>query len=297
MKNYESYGFKRYLAIFPTWRCNLKCPYCAYRPQGDYVDVYRGLSKIPMNEVAPDIWVNFLKGCANTLIDICGGEPLLYKELHKILDSLPASSKYAMTSNTTLFNQIFDLNPEKCLCWTASYHPSAPSPYSNIDWFLETLVEMKRYGFRHISCTIVYLPWKYTLQDMELFRKKVSNRIKLESVTWQPYSWPGYKWSCEKMEIAKKMYPQFKLDWEKRSQHKVCDAGINYISVNSDGMVYRCLSHLTFNGIKLGNISGDWSSLEKRTECFKPCVYPCDYLNVECLEKNGIEESDDWGAS
>jgi len=278
MKQYQSLGFQRYVIAFPCWRCNLKCPYCAYnpKPQEGYVDVYTGASKIPMSEVSPREWIGFLAPFKETLVEICGGEPLLYDGLSQIIDCLHPTSKYAMTSNTTQLKTIFKLDPSNCYSWTASYHPSASEPYGDLDFFINVLQEMKRYGYRNVACTIVYLPWKYTSEYVASIQK----RFKGEGIplNWQPYVWKDYKWKPEHLAKAKELLPSYLPDWDD-GRLKTCGAGDTAFAVNCDGTVYRCLSTLTFNGDPLGNIKTGWNPIKSATECVSSCMWTCDYWN------------------
>lgn len=281
MTQYQNLGFQWYIIAFPCWRCNLKCPYCAYspKPQQGYVDVYTGQSKIYMDELPPRDWIRFLSPFENSLIEICGGEPLLYNGLPQIIESLHSTSKYAMTSNTTQLKTIFKLDPNNCYCWTASYHPSSPRPYSDLDFFIGLLQEMKRYGFRNVACTIVYLPWKYT----DEYVTSIQRRFKREGIplNWQPYVWHGYRWKPEKRVMAEKLMSSYSPDWDDK-RPKICDAGASNFAVNSNGVVFRCLSNLTFGDFPLGalgNINLGWTPLTEPEKCRSPCVYTCDYWN------------------
>ena len=288
MTQYQDLGFQRYIAMFPTWRCNLHCPYCPYRqkPHHDVVDVYTGAAKITMTERPAHDWTQFLAPLEHTLVDVCGGEPTLYPGIARVLESLHPSSRYAMTSNTTQLPTAFKLNPNTCYCWTASYHPTATPPYGDLDFFIGVLHELRRYGFRRVACTIVYLPWKHT----DTYVAEVQHRFHEEGIplNWQPYVWHGYTWTPAQRATAEQLMPTYWPDWDAH-RPKRCDAGASAIAINSDGHIYRCLSTLTFGDPCLGDITAGWTPRTEPSPCRSPCVYTCDYWN------NNVTYLDDAG--
>jgi sulfatase maturation enzyme AslB (radical SAM superfamily) len=278
----------RIIAV-PTWNCNFNCPYCAYKKKCDFIEAYTGLRKFSLNELPAKIWIDFFSVFDNCLIDFTGGEPLLYPKLAKIIDSLPAKCKWAITSNTSELNKVFSLDPADCQTWTASFHPYAPFPFSKLDFFLSLLQTMKNYGYINIACTIVYLPWQHTSK----FIKSTSKRFKRAKIklNWHPYHFHNYKWKKEELKIAKKLSPKFKPNWEPFGIRKICDAGKKYFVVNNDGTIYPCYSHLIFNTQKLGSIQNKWDLLNNEIDCLNPCIFPCDYLtnNIRYVRETSHE--------
>jgi len=277
------------LIAIPTWRCNLKCSYCAYRVRKDgIIDIYHGLSTKALKEISPKHWILFFNSFSNALVEFTGGEPLLYNGLSEVVDSLSSKHKWAITSNTTLPNVVFNINPKRCKTWTASFHFESPKPFSDIEYFIDFLKQMREYGYQKIASTIVYLPWLHTEKDINFYISKFEEaKIPLN---WHPYHFYKYKWSPHKIQIAKRLSPWFKPEWESYGISKICNAGQKYFVVDCDGTVYPCYSHMIFDSLRLGNIKEKWSPLKKKLNCENPCVFPCDYLTnkIKYVESNSL---------
>jgi len=79
------------VVVNPTWRCQLRCPYCWMH----------GLGFKPGSEMPARMWLWFLRQLPGPLtVDFSGGEPLLYDGLFTIIEGLIAfPAGWAMTSN------------------------------------------------------------------------------------------------------------------------------------------------------------------------------------------------------
>ena len=110
--------------FIPTWRCNLRCPYCDYRPEGNAEGLkLRAFGKefdIGVEILWP-MWLLFLNRFRPYHLEMTGGEPLCYEGLPDLLAHLPLGSSWGITSNT-LDESCRRMLPQNCGGWTASYH-------------------------------------------------------------------------------------------------------------------------------------------------------------------------------
>lgn len=87
----------KYLYLVPSYKCNLNCDHCFIH--------LRKEEELPMDEFIKHIESLYNKGSLNddTLLVIFGGEPLLNKELDKLLEYVK-DKKASLSTNMLLFN-------------------------------------------------------------------------------------------------------------------------------------------------------------------------------------------------
>lgn len=129
-----------HVVIFPTWDCQLNCAYCCIRS-----------SRID-RATAPVPWVKWAAALPDVLprgsiVDIAGGEPLLYDGLLDLLAALgKAGLLWAMTTNAKA-TEVIDALSEHVLpggfCFNVSDHIGNPEAHDNI-------IKLRRAGY-HVN--------------------------------------------------------------------------------------------------------------------------------------------------
>ena len=120
-----------HIAIFPTWECQLNCAYCSIR--NSQID----------RTTAPvrwEMWANALTDVLprGAIVDIAGGEPLLYEGLPELIEALGnAGLLWAVTTNakdTKLINALAACirSLPGCVCFNVSDHSGNPEAHDNI---------------------------------------------------------------------------------------------------------------------------------------------------------------------
>lgn len=118
-----------HVAIFPTWSCQLICDYCSIR----HSQIDRSVSPVPWQK-----WAKALPKVLprNSIIDIAGGEPLLYDGIVDLLIALGANHlRWALTTNAKATAQIERLcedMPPGAVCINVSDHIGNPEAHGNI---------------------------------------------------------------------------------------------------------------------------------------------------------------------
>ncbi|KKL80266.1 hypothetical protein LCGC14_2006460 [marine sediment metagenome] len=94
--------------IMITMRCNFKCSYCSI----PYCDI---------PEVDGDYWINLINSQPYTEVIFSGGEPMLYKDLYRIIGNI--NIPYRIYTNLMMwrYEYLELLNPDKCFLYI-SYH-------------------------------------------------------------------------------------------------------------------------------------------------------------------------------
>ncbi len=117
--------------IMITMRCQFKCFYCSI----PYCDI---------PEINDDYWIDLINNQPYTEVIFSGGEPLLYKDLFKIIDNIDIP--YRIYTNLRFWkNEYIDLiNPDKCFLYI-SYHANK---LNNKQDFVYKVINLKKYGYK-----------------------------------------------------------------------------------------------------------------------------------------------------
>ncbi|MCP4342277.1 MAG: radical SAM protein, partial [Desulfobulbaceae bacterium] len=121
--------------LFFYEKCQLKCEYCHFEFNKDGFTGYNEQHNVGKHLSADQI-LDGLESLIPYHIEFTGGEPTLYKGFKDIVNGLPDSCTWAITSNT--LTNITGLEFDKCAHWTASYHGFQMDKYKeNIKYLVE----------------------------------------------------------------------------------------------------------------------------------------------------------------
>jgi len=265
------------IIFIPTWRCNLQCGYCDYSVD-EHKDSYMlhafGMLIPIEKELTWQEWSQALKKFDPFILEMTGGEPTLYKGLPELLGSLPIDSKWAITSNTLLTDNINKLPTYNCQDWTASYH------FHSDDIFLKNIDTIKNHGVP-LRITIVLTP-----DNIDTVKQKVKeftfegHGVNIHPILKQGFSWADHNeiWQEASSMAEKNAYINFiddiSSEW-KPEKHDICQAGMeDYFVLMPDGTVLRCYSEIlqysATTSIK------DFVPAEQPEKCYIDCMFPCD---------------------
>lgn len=118
-----------HVCIFPTWNCQLSCAYCSIRNS----KIDRSVEGVTRHQWADALRLAVPRG---SIVDIAGGEPLLYEGIIDLLHALGTYGLiWAITTNakaSSIVHQICNERPRGCACINVSDHPGNPEAHENI---------------------------------------------------------------------------------------------------------------------------------------------------------------------
>lgn len=202
-----------YLRISLTDKCNLRCTYCM-----PFENMQFTPTALQMNaEELLDITHSFVKAGVNK-IRLTGGEPLVRKDIDKILRGL---SKFpvslAMTTNAVKLHKHFDLLEEtNCTKLNISLDTLDKTRFFEItrrndfDQVLENILEAKKRGF-DIKVNTVLIKGTNDDEVLSLLKFFAEKEISLRFIEFMPFK--DNKWDKSKMvsedEILEQVYHEF----------------------------------------------------------------------------------------
>lgn len=116
------------LRVFPTFRCNLNCSYCANM---SFLD--RGATK---KEIDGKTWIEIINRCGRD-VDFSGGEATLHKDIWYILQNIKPSLQVKLCTNLTFNIDEFLAKVKRPVYFCASYHPDSGPLQKTIDRILK----------------------------------------------------------------------------------------------------------------------------------------------------------------
>ena len=150
-------GVKRYplvLMLEPLFRCNLACAGCG---KIDYPDA------ILNQRLSVDECLQAADECGAPVVSIAGGEPLLHKEIDKVVEGLIARRKfvYLCTNALLLEKKLHLFEPSPYFTWSVHLdgdrdaHDESVCQAGTYDRAVEAIRVAKARGFRvNINCTL-----------------------------------------------------------------------------------------------------------------------------------------------
>jgi hopanoid biosynthesis associated radical SAM protein HpnH len=150
-------GRKRYplvLMLEPLFRCNLACAGCG---KIDYPD------EILNQRISVADALRAVDECGAPVVSIAGGEPLLHKELPKIVEGIVARRKfvYLCTNALLMEKKIHQYKPSPFFVWSVhldgdrEMHDKSVCQEGTYDRAVAAIKKAKELGFRcNINCTL-----------------------------------------------------------------------------------------------------------------------------------------------
>jgi hopanoid biosynthesis associated radical SAM protein HpnH len=150
-------GRKRYplvLMLEPLFRCNLACAGCG---KIDYPD------EILNQRISVADALQAVDECGAPVVSIAGGEPLLHKELPKIVEGIVARRKfvYLCTNALLMEKKIHQYKPSRFFVWSVhldgdrEMHDKSVCQEGTYDRAVAAIKKAKELGFRcNINCTL-----------------------------------------------------------------------------------------------------------------------------------------------
>lgn len=151
-------GVKRFplvMMLEPLHACNLTCTGCGRIRE--YEDTIKEV--VPMDEC-----LNASEDCGAPIVSICGGEPMLYKDIAKLTDELLRRKKHVILCTNGMFikKRIDEFHPEVRFIWNVHLdgmrksHDLAVEREGVFDQAVEGIKIAKSKGFRVMTNTTVY---------------------------------------------------------------------------------------------------------------------------------------------
>jgi hypothetical protein len=209
-------------------------------------------------------WSYMLRKYEPFHLEITGGEPLLYKDLGKILQDISLLSSWAITSNTLLDVETIPL--DKCICWTASWHGI------DREQFLFNLGYLKSQVSLSVSIVVTFDKIDYWLAEAEQF-KTLGYRVNLLRELNPSVNWDGTpEWNRLLMMrlngfnvVEDDIPPNYTFESGFR-----CDAGNRYFCAMPDGNLYRCYSEAML-GEPIGYVGSADLDIDSH-DCYSKCL-------------------------
>lgn len=277
------------LVWFPQWFCQnyaadgesfgSNCPYCPYGYQNGRL-VFEGQETASNSLADPaDVlaFFNANAGCLGRVVEISGGEPLLYPHLDAILLAL-ADWRWAITSNTLHTKMIRRLNQgralARCLCWTASYHP-----LSNQDErFRDNIRELRESGVGNIRITLVVST--HTIDRIEESLSFIQS-MRPDGYQFHLNSHSDLSRNPQLRERIERVAPNIMQYAGHIPVGRICDRHGKLMALGADGTLYECVTKAYRNLDPICKVDGSvlLAALPRRVAmCRLPCFAVCDHV-------------------
>lgn len=157
------------MIIYPTMRCNFRCSYCCnYYPssENDIRPKYE-------DEISTNQWIDFFDKIKNqyknTVINLNGGEPLLYKDIDILIQKIiDCNFDGSIVTNFSVFKQldkILNVRNIDNFKFTTTLHPINKN--FNFDKILEYIIKFSNKGIKQ---RIVVLGWQDNIPYYEKWK-------------------------------------------------------------------------------------------------------------------------------
>jgi len=257
--------------MFPTMRCNLRCSYCHFgwhndKDGGGYTWTGYGKEHRIEREARWYELTMFLNKYRPYKLEFSGGEPTLYPDFKRLVNSVPEDSLWAITSNAMFAADLLeDMDFHRCQGWTVSHHKDSPIFERNIH-------RLRNATSMAISIVVTFADVTSALQRAWRYKER-GYQVNLLRELNPGVSWEGTKeWDLVAAHreygfnvVESDIPPSFKFD-----RGYECFGGSHYMAIMPDGKVYRCYSHAM-----LGEPIGDIWDLETEPppyQCWSECL-------------------------
>ena len=179
-------GVEKYplvLMLEPLFKCNLACPGCG---KIDYED------DILAKRLNYEECMEAVDECGAPIISIPGGEPLIHKEIKKIVEGIVARKKfvYLCTNALLLEKRLGDFTPSPYLTFSVhldgleEHHDHAVAQKGTFKRAVSAIKAAKAQGFRvNVNCTLFD---QMTPAECSEFFDFCTNELQVEGITISP---------------------------------------------------------------------------------------------------------------
>ncbi len=234
-------GVERYplvLMLEPLFRCNLACPGCG---KIDYEDdiLNKRLSFEECMEAVDD--------CDAPIVSIPGGEPLIHKEIKKIVEGIVARKKfvYLCTNALLLEKRLDDFTPSPYLTFSVhldgleDHHDHAVAQKGTFKRAVSAIKAAKARGFRvNVNCTLFN---QMTAEECAEFFDFCTNELQVEGITISPgYAYeraPDQEHFLQRGKTKELFRNIFRLKGDKKWQFSQSTLFMDYLAGNQQ---YHC---------------------------------------------------------
>ncbi len=291
----ESY---KYIAVFPTMRCNLECGFCL----NAFED---GFSRKAFREMPPENWIsglNRIKTRKGVPVTLGGGEPFVYKGFIDVLNGINPETEIDILTNLRWGEKGLDIfiqkvSPERLkrdspyASIRVSYHPGqhGMEPKSMV----KDVKKLQDAGFSIGVWSVLY-PSPEQLQaiyEMQFMCMEAGIDFRLKPFTGK-YRGEIYGDYSKFLGATEHSFPDMQdgipflpeRDGRPSSgkvnnrETKLCECKTTEVIIGPNGDVYRCHRDLYAGELSVGNILDPNFKIESK---FRPCslfglCHPCD---------------------
>ncbi len=271
----------KYIAVFLTMRCNLKCSFCLN-------SLYKSkkFNRTKFKEISGKEWVNSLNRIESkpeVPITLCGGEPSLHKDFIYIINHIRPKLKIDI-----LTNLLYDKGVERLIKEVNPNRIKRNSPYASIrvsyhseqmgngEKLVKNVKRLQDAGFS-IGIWSVQHPHPKNLESitqMQFKCREVGIDFRLKDFTgkYEGVDDSGKSFSITYGDYSK--YPNSIL----QDETKNCWCETSELLIGPDGNIYKCHRDLYSEEFPIGNIADNKFQIE---DIFRQCnnygqCHPCD---------------------
>ncbi|MDD5006006.1 MAG: radical SAM protein [Candidatus Omnitrophica bacterium] len=267
------------IGFTPLLECNYSCSYCFNK---NYINPYfRKCARIDYQE-----WVSLFNKFPTSLVTIGGGEPLLYKDMDKLIQGMAKKHIISQVITNLSVNLDVLIKAKKSgFRVMASFHPEMIIK----EEFLKSLLYLKNKGLKNIMVNYIATPQnleKYG-EYKEFFEKKTGYFFRLDA-------YEDLKRDLSNIGQYQIYGINYLADREKYNNYlpKKCNGGSKYLVVMPDASVYRCgvsllyifapeykelVNPLDLGKFYIGNLKDSNFKIDKKDfVCHSPCRWICD---------------------
>ena len=277
------------LVWFPAWACQNygpsgtsfgpKCPYCPYGIDKETKRLVFENKPTSSDERAELVdlvaFFNTNRVAMQNHLEISGGEALMRQDLPEILANIP--HHWAITSNTlmsTVVQRMIDNRSlERCVSWTASWHPC-----SGMEDSFSRSIKMLADCDRPARATVV-------IADSTIGRLKETleflGSLPLDGINWHLDTHGPADVSHLKLAASALLGEDAVYIAGPPPQGKVCNMHDKLLAVGADGTLYPCVTFAYQNISPICRVNGTvlLDKLPKRVEfCNAVCFACCDAI-------------------
>lgn len=257
---------------FMTYRCNYSCPYCWQG--GDWrariAQEQAFFAATPWVET----WAGVFARLAPNLVDVTGGEPLLYP-LGQLIANTPRGIQWAITTNASRMGDLLalgELPSDRLVSVTLSYHPTQAVPAS----FFPTAAHLASRG---LAVTVNFVGWPGQVllaHEVEETCRRSGVRFHLDPCAPSPSA--PYIPATQVEQAMIDRYTQPDRCPRQPCGRVLCDAGRVHLVMLPTGATYRCLKFALAEGEAgyIGNV------LQNPVVGWCSDLIPCDLWHECC---------------